>query len=388
MTKPMTSAQQKQQMNRDDGGRYKNKQHSEASVSLAPALSSGDELYDRISEDLDNDLLTYAHNNAEAAIYSHGAERTAQRDPEDIAQDAIVAVLERYKKNDGEGVRSTKSWLNQTLKNNVTRSSEGRFHWPNSVAIRQYNQAIAEQEQKKGSLTNVEKDKIRQNLLDNWDEINPTMKRHRPQPDFHLHTFRNTAVRLDGLSSPDGDLGVQENIDGFLQDQAEDSMQPASGIEVHEAIQDLEDLRPKAISDNQIASARYAYQWLNDDNAPEIRPSLDKAEFEGAFKKLSISSPKSPSQRAARAIESWEHGEDLDQDGNVKPEIAALMKPFGGEENLSMAQQQSVINTLTRHGRDPHHINRMWSIAATSARIPDQHTAIASQKRKGKTNAA
>ncbi|NWN87190.1 MAG: hypothetical protein HLX51_01390 [Micrococcaceae bacterium] len=384
MTKPLTSAQQKQQSNRTGDGKYTTKSHSEADVALLAPQNTQQDHYDNIAEELGHDPLDYARGNARAAMGMKFNRRDSAFDADDLAQESVLAVMERYQKDGGKNVGSVKSWLNRTMKNKMTRMGEGKFHWPNSVAIRQYNELISAREQEQGTLSSGDKDKIRHHLLDNWDDINPTMKRHRPQPDFHLYTFKNTAVRLDGLEGSEGDLGGEENIGGFLLDNASDAPDHFTDIEVHEAIQDLEEVNPKAISDSQIASAQFSYSWLTDGNAPEIKPSLDKAEFEAAFQDLNISTTGS-SEKAAQAVADWEQGEDLDEEtGLVKPEIAALMKPFGGEENLSMGQQQSVMNTLTRNGRDARHVNKMWTISALSARLPDQHTGVAPQKKSNK----
>lgn len=380
MTKPMTQAQQQQQANRDTGGKYKNKEHSEADVALLSPDTTQQDYYNDISDELGRDLLDYTRKNARAVMNTKSRMRDTSHDPDDLAQETVLAVLERYEKDGGKNIGSIKSWLNRTMKNKVTRMGEGKFHWPNSVAIRQYNELIAAREQAQGTMTSADKDKVRHHLLENWDEINPTMKRHRPQPDFHLYTYKNTTVRLDGLVDNEGDTGSADVQHNYLNEHATDVPDHNTDIQMHQAIQELEDINPKAISNSQITSARYAYDWLTDSDAPQIRPTMDKAAFDEAFTALGINTTRS-SGNAANAVVDWEQGEDLDDtSGKVKSEIQALMRPFGGEENLSMGQQQEVINTLTRHGRDTHHINKMWTIAALSARTSDEHTAVAPQK--------
>lgn len=384
MTKSMTSAQKKQQNNRTSDGKYTTKAHSEADVALLNPTSAKQDYYNDISDELGRDLMDYTRRSARAVMNTKSSMRDSAHDPDDLAQETVLAVLERYEKDGGKNIGSIKSWLNRTMKNKVTRMGEGKFHWPNSVAIRQYNELIAAREQEHGTMSSAEKDKLRHHLLENWDELNPTMKRHRPQSDFHLYTYKNTAVRLDGLVDNQGEVGNADVMHNYLNENASDVQNDSAEIEMYQAIQELEDINPKAVSDGQIASARYAYDWLTDGNAPQIQPTMTKAEFDDAFKTLGVSTAKS-SDKATQAVLNWEQG-DYDEDSKESAEILALMKPFGGEENLSMSQQQEVINTLTRHGRDAHHVNKMWSISALSARASDQHTAVAPQKKS--TNAA
>src|SRR5699024_3362592 len=206
MSTPLTAAQQAQQHNRTQDGKYTTKQHAEADVDL---LDTGNTTmqrhYDDISEELGTDLSDYANRNASLILGQNAQHKDVMHSSEDLDQAAMLAMLEKYERDSGKGVKSARSWIDGTMRHKATRTRHGKAQWPNSVALKQYNELIATQQQQSGGeITSAEKDQIRHYLLDNWDDLNPSMVRHRPQEDFHLYTYKNTSVRMDHMNSNDG----------------------------------------------------------------------------------------------------------------------------------------------------------------------------------------
>ena len=362
MSTPLTAAQQAQQHNRTQDGKYTTKQHSEADVDLVTTGNTTMQRhYDDISEELGTDLSDYANRNAPLVLGQNAQHKDTMHSSEDLAQDAMLAMLEKYEKDGGKGVKSARSWINGTMRHKATRMGEGKFHWPNSVAIKQYNELIAAQQQQSGGeMTSAEKDQIRHYLLDNWDDLNPSMVRHRPQEDFHLYTYKNTSVRMDHMTGNDGAEGDQEVVNAFLLANTKNAGQHTVDDATDDAAKDIAKNRRSRVTAKQIQSSRFAFSKLGGNSAPEIVPSLEASDANKLYETMGVTTSDDVSI-AADAVVDWEQGED-------NQHVDALMKPFGGEAELSMTEQQNVINALTRHGRDKHHVDRMWTLAVNAAR--------------------
>src|SRR5699024_9996147 len=205
------------------------------------------------------------------------------------AQDAMLAMLEKYEKDSGKGVKSARSWINGTMRHKATRMGEGKFHWPNSVALKQYNELIATpQQQSGGEMTSAETDQIRHYLLDNWDDLNLSKVRHRPQEDFHLYTYKNTSVRMDHMNSNDGAEGDQEATNAFLLANTRTSGQHTVDDATDDAAKDIAKNRRSRVTAKQIQSSRFAFTKLGGDNAPEIKPSLTASDANKLYKTMGV----------------------------------------------------------------------------------------------------
>src|SRR5699024_4940312 len=172
--------------------------------------------------------------------------------------------------------------------------------------------------------------------------------------------YKNTSVSMDHMNSNDNEEGDQEATNAFLLANTRTSGQHTVLDASDDTPKDSAKNRTTRVTARQIQSARFAFTKLGGDNAPEIKPSLTASDANKLYKSMEVTTSHDTST-AADAVVDWEQGEDNEH-------VDALMKPFGGEAELTIKQQQHVINALTRHGRDKHHVDRMWTLAVNAAR--------------------
>lgn len=373
MTQTLSAAQQTQLDNRDATGQWKSKTHGEVEDStdvlglghrteaqqLADDYAEDERLaesFERFSSHFDDDMVATAKLYANRRLASRGDMTDPMHDADDLAQDSLIKAMEQIRTKGGDSIQHPRSWLGKTMDNTSNRMGEGKYHWPNSVALSIYNKRIAEAEQEQGrQMGRAGKEEIRDHIIENWDEIRPTMKRHRPQPDFDQHTAKNTAIRLDRFDAdetgtPHGqDAFLAANYTGSDRDEGIDRITATISGEDKDASQD--EKRTAAAAGWAMVSAEH--------NAPPVAEGAVSDDYARDYQRTFGSD----GSGVVDAIEQWEAGEE-------NPDTAAIFAPFHrkGSGGLSRTQQSSVVDALTAHGKTGDKAGPLWNLALNGAR--------------------
>lgn len=374
MAQTLSAAQQTQLENRDGKGQFKSKTHGEVdddadvlgltaqteAQQLAESYVEDEQLtesFERFSTHFDDDMVATARLYARRRLASRGDMTDPMHDADDLAQDSLVKALEQIRKKGADSIDTPRSWLNKTMKHTSNRMGEGKYHWPNSVALRIYNEKIAEKEQQQGQLmTRRQKTQLRDEIVENWDEVGPdTMKRHRPQPDFDRHTTKNTAIRLDRFDAEA--TGTPHGSDAFLAAN-HTTAQRDEGLD--HLTETLSGANTDATVEQKRAASAAGWAMVSaEHNAPPVAEggvSPDYArEYERSFGE--------DGSGVVDAIEAWEAGEE-------DASTAAIFAPFRrrGTGGLSRSEESSVVDALTAHGKTGDKAGRLWKLALDGAR--------------------
>lgn len=373
MMQTLSAAQQAQLENRDGKGQFKTKTHSETdddadvlgltdqteAQKLAESYSEDEQLaesFRKFSSHFDKDMVETARLYACRRLASRGDMTDPMHDADDLAQDSLVKALEAMQKKGPASINHPRKWLGTTMEYTSNRMGEGKYHWPNAVALKIYNEKIAEQEQEEGQLmTRRQKTELRDHIVENWDEVRPSMKRHRPQPDFDRHTVKSTAMRLDKFDAEA--TGTPHGADAFLAANVTTTRRDEGLDQLTET---LSGEGPDVTSEQKRAASAAGWAMVSaEHNAPPVAegsvPADYARDYERSFGK--------DGSGVVEAIEQWEAGEE-------NTSTAAIFAPFQrkGTGGLSRSEESSVVDALTAHGKTGDKVGRLWKLALDGAR--------------------
>lgn len=381
-TQTLSAKQQAQMENRDAAGKWQQKAHGDVedtedvlglavdnidadtrteAQKLADEYTEDPELaeaFGKFSDHFDDDMVATAKLYASRRLASRGDMTDPMHDSDDLAQDSLVKALEELRKKGGDNIRHPRSWLGRTMKNTSDRMGEGRYHHPNTVALRHYNEKIKEFEQSNGrSMSRKEKNELRDDIVNNWATYYPNMDagRYRPQPDFDRHTEKNTAVRLDRFDADE--TGTPHGAEAYL----DANYTPEERDEALDQMTSTLSGKNKNATEDQVRQASAAGWALvaSEHNAPAVAEDAVSSDYAKHYQKTFGDD----GGGVIDAIEQWETGEENEK-------TAAIFAPFRapGQPGLSRNQESAVVDTLTGHGRTSETAGRLWKLALDGAR--------------------
>lgn len=255
---------------------------------------------------------------------------------EDIAQETVVRVLQAVSK--GIEFTSFQQMVSSTAANVTVRATENVFRADDRKAYRLFDaERTAQEHALKRSLTQVEQDKIAQDVLDNWEK-----PRHRPSKDFR--TARTTDISIYGspenegqdmastLVAPEGNGTYIEP--GSYMDQAHTELESTGAA--HKA--QMRRLAWNALAESAGIPLAKAGS-LSQRQVTKHRTLIANYKKDDAFaEKTDI----------LAACEDWANGNDNEA-------TEALFAPFG---ELDTEGQEKVVSTMERFGEARAHT--MW----------------------------
>lgn len=243
-------------------------------------------------------------------------------DLDDLAQETILAVLERVDK--GASITDRRQMINSIAANQTVRATSNKFRAEDRRAYRTF---IEKKEALEGvlsrSLTQVEQDKVAQQVLDEWHD-----PRHKPSKDFRTpHTVDASLDRTfgegDGVESTLGATLVNPENSGYY-------IEPNSFMDrAHTAMEETG-------AAHKAEMKRLGYNALAEDAGSPLALEASLSQRQVTKHRNTIKDLGGGIGEACRA---WEMADD------TEAVSAALFAPFG---DLSTTDQQRVVDFLNK----------------------------------------
>ncbi|HEX9087858.1 MAG TPA: hypothetical protein VF867_10060 [Arthrobacter sp.] len=335
------------------GGEFAANRHSESDVVLGQTqLHAGSVMVeDLIGADMNSLLAKYtsaerlvevAHSSAVYhQAYYNQAGKSNDKDVDDIAQEAILQILERVKK--GGPITDFRQLVNSVTANVTVRATANKFRAEDRRAYRLF---VAKRDEAQGllgrSLTQREEDTVAQIVLDEWHD-----PRHKPSKDFR--TPHTVDTSLDRSFGEDG--GVESTLGASLVNPENSGHYIEPDSYMDRAFTALETTGAA----NKAEAKRYAW------NAIAERAELPLA-LPGTISQRKVTEIRKLMEAqeggVMAACKAWSDGKD-------SPTTEALFAPFG---TIDIHQRESVIGLLERIGADkPEKADIMWASAVAFA---------------------
>lgn len=297
------------------GGRFAAGARGEAGVVLGSTQGENSQL----AEFIDPSELTRISYDSSSYWQQHYGQKGKSNiiDTDDLAQETILAFYERVEK--GASITDRRQLINSIAANQTVRATSNVFRAEDRRAYREYTKKVEVFEAELNrSLTQVEKDAVAQQVLDEWHD-----PRHKPSKDFRTpHTVDASLDRTfgegDGVESTLGATLVNPESSGHyikpdsFMDRAHTSMEQTGAA--HKA-----------------EMKRLSYNAFAEDAGSPLALEASLSQRQVTKHRNTIKNLGGGIGEACRA---WSQGED------TEAMSAALFAPFG---DLSTKDQEKVV---------------------------------------------
>lgn len=261
-------------------------------------------------------------------------------DVDDIAQEAILAVMTLRAKGKDAGINDVYGYVNRAAANVASRAGR-RVRAEDMQAYSIYRDRLAELNKIAGrELTTPEKDLVAQQIRDNWPE---DKKNHRPSPDFRNNVQGWEKVRSAAVTDDIFDMTV--SMSGTAQ--SDNYVEPGSHLDVALAHLDEGSAGTKRTAKKVLWNALAE----NAPGSPVIIPHLGHRAVANANRRIGDEAT------FEATLDAWEDGVDNDA-------TQALMSPWG---DMDIRDQASAVELLRSR---PAYAYDVWKTAVTAAARP------------------
>lgn len=304
------------------GGRFAAGARGEAGI----VLGSTDGENSQLAEFIDAGELTRISYDSASYWQQHYGQKGKSNtmDLDDLAQETILNVLERVAK--GASITDRRQLINSIAANQTVRATSNVFRAEDRRAYRQYAEKVEGLEGVLNrSLTQVEKDSVAQQVLDEWHD-----PRHKPSKDFRTpHTVDASLDRTFGEGE-----GVESTLGATLVNPASSGhyVEPDSFMDrAHTAMEETG-------AAHKAEMKRLGYNAFAQGTGVPLAQEASLSQRQVTKHRNAVKELGGGIGEACRA---WSKGTETEAVN------AALFAPFG---DLEITEQEKVVNFLERFG--------------------------------------